>query len=234
LLVELLKERETEDVFEYVLRVLESVRKKGKIPVLILDELQVIGDLKIDDILIYRLFNFFITITKRLHLAHVFAVTSDSLFIERVYSEAMLQGRCRYLLVDDFDYETTKGFLRKYGFSDGEIKLVWEYFGGKPVYLVEAVKNRHRLKEFCEEQLRIRTGQIEEIVFKLEIENKKLFKEVVELLKEIERMERVRYRFVTDAISFLVRNNVVFADPTVKVVRPQSKLDLLAIKNLEI
>ena len=234
LLIEFLKEKEVEDVYEYVVTVFELLRERGKIPVLVLDELQVIGDLKIDDLLIYRLFNLLVSVTKKRHTAHVFAVTSDSLFIERVYSEAMLQGRCRYLLVDDFDFETTKGFLRKYGFSDSEIKLVWDYFGGKPVYLVEAVKNKHRLKEFCEEMLRIRIGQIEEIVFKLEIENKKLFKEVVELLKEIERVEKVRYRFITDAISFLVRNNVVFADPTVKVVRPQSKLDLLAVKNLEV
>ena len=169
-------------------------------------------------------------IQEELHCCHVFAVTSDSLFIERVYSEAMLQGRGDYLLVDDFDYKTTKGFLKRYGFNDEEIELTWNYFGGKPVYLVEAVKNKHRLKEFCEEQLRIRTGQIEEIVFKLEIENKKLFKEVVELLKEIGNRESIRYKFITDTISFLVKNNIVFADPTVKVVRPQSKLDLLAIK----
>jgi AAA+ ATPase superfamily predicted ATPase len=228
-LKQIFKEREFENVFVYLESFLTEIAKK-KMPVLIIDELQKIGDLKIDGYLIYELFNLFIRLTKELHCCHVFAVTSDSLFIERVYAEAMLQGRCRYLLVDDFDYETTKGFLRKYGFSKEEIELTWNYFGGKPVYLVEAVKNKHRLKEFCEEMLRIRIGQIEEIVFKLEIENKKLFKEVVELLKEIERMERVRYRFITDAISFLVKNNIIFADPTVKVVRPQSKLDLLAIR----
>ena len=37
----------------------------------------------------------------------VFAVSSDSLFIEKIYSDAMLEGRCDYLLVDDFDYEET-------------------------------------------------------------------------------------------------------------------------------
>jgi AAA+ ATPase superfamily predicted ATPase len=200
--------------------------------VLIIDELQKIGDLKIDGYLIYELFNLFIRLTKELHCCHVFAVTSDSLFIERVYAEAMLQGRCRYLLVDDFDFETTKGFLGKYGFSKEEIELTWNYFGGKPVYLVEAVKNKHRLKDFCEEMLRIRIGQIEEIVFRLEVEDVELFKKVVELLENVKEKGEVRYRFVTDAISFLVKNNVIFADPTVKVVRPQSKLDLLAIRRI--
>ena len=80
--------------------------------------------------------------------------------------------------------------------------------------------------------MRIRTGQIEEIIFRLEVDDKALFKDVVELLKEIGDGESIRYRFVTDAISFLVKNNVLFVDPTTKVVRPQSKLDLLAVKRV--
>jgi len=154
------------------------------------------------------------------------------LFIERVYAEAMLQGRCRYLLVDDFDRATTENFLKKYGFSDDEISIVWQYFGGKPVYLVEAIKNKHRLKEFCEEMLRIRIGQLEEIVFRLERDNKAQFKDVVEILNEFKNRDSVRYRFITDAISFLVKNNVIFADPTMKILKPQSKLDLLAVRRV--
>ncbi len=232
LLVEFLKEKEVEDVFEYIVTVFEILREKEKIPVLVLDELQVIGDLKIDDFLIYRLFNLFVSIAKKRHLAHIFAVTSDSLFIEKVYSEAMLHGRCRYLLVDDFNYDVTKGFLKKHGFSNEDVKLTWNYFGGKPVYLVEAVRNKHRLREFCEEMLRIRVGQVEEIVFKLKKENETMFKGVVELLKVVGNEENIRYKFITDVIRFLVRNNVLFADPTVKILKPQSKLDLLAIREI--
>jgi AAA+ ATPase superfamily predicted ATPase len=66
----------------------------------------------------------------------------DSLFIGRVYAKAMLQGRCRNLLFDDFDYENTKEFLKKCGFNDEKIKLTWNYFGGKPVHLVKAIRNR--------------------------------------------------------------------------------------------
>lgn len=135
LVEKVLGKNKPKNAFEYVFNVLSRIREKGKMPVLVLDELQTIGDLKINGLLIYELFNFFVTITKRYHLAHVFAITSDSLFLERVYSEAMLHGRCRYLLVDDFDCETTEGFLRKHGFSEEEIEPVWQYFGGKPIYL---------------------------------------------------------------------------------------------------
>lgn len=49
--------------------------------------------------------DFFVRLTKELHLAHVFVMTSDSISIERVYSEAMLDGRSDYVLIDDFEEE---------------------------------------------------------------------------------------------------------------------------------
>ena len=229
LLVEFLKRGEVEDVFEYIVTVFETVRKKGRIPVLVLDELQVIGDLKIDDLLIYRLFNLFVSITKKRHLAHVFAVTSDSLFMERVYTEASLHGRCRYLLVDDFDHSTAVEFLRKHGFSEDEIKLTWEYFGGKPVYLVEAVKERDRLREFCEEMLRIRKRQIKDSIYSLDEDFRHA---VLEILAQFREEEKITYEYLTEELVWCMKNNILFLDPVNELVKPQSRLDLLALRRL--
>jgi len=118
-----------EDVFEFLEDYFTEIAE-NKNPVLIVDELQVIGDVKVDDLLIYKLFNFFVRLTKELHLCHVFAVTSDSLFIERVYNEAVLHGRRRYVFIDNFDYETT--ILNEHGFSEEEKEKAWNYVGGKP------------------------------------------------------------------------------------------------------
>ncbi len=226
------KEGRPKDAFRYIVNIVKEIKTKGRSPVLILDELQKIGDVKIDDYLIYELFNLFVRLTKELHCCHVFAVTSDSLFIERVYSEAMLHGRCRYLLVDDFDYETTVKFLKKYGFSDSEIKLVWEYFGGKPVYLVEAVKNKHKLKEFCDEMLRVRIRQIKDFIYGLEEKDKDLYENVLKLFKEFEDKKMIEYERLSKEMKICVKNNVLFVDPDKSVVKPQSKLDLLAIRRI--
>jgi len=78
----LFKEKSYEDVFEFLEEYFTTIAK-NKRPVLIIDELQVVGDLKIDGLLMYKLFNFFIRLTKELHLCHIFAVSSDSLFIEK-------------------------------------------------------------------------------------------------------------------------------------------------------
>jgi AAA+ ATPase superfamily predicted ATPase len=200
--------------------------------VLVIDELQVIGDLKIDGLLIYKLFNFFIRLTKELHLAHVFVITSDSLFIEQVYSEAMLEGRCRYLLVDDFDNSTTINFLDKYKFSDTEKEVAWSYCGGKPVCLVELINARENRKRKAEEMLKIRKGQIEEIVYSLEVKDKKMFDAVVGVLSEFMEKEKIGYKYLSDEIKFLVGKNIIFADSANKELRPQSRLNLLAIREV--
>ncbi len=227
---EIFKEKAIENVFVYLESLLMEVSKKKK-PVLVLDELQKIDDVKINGPLIYELFNFFVGLTKESHLAHVFAITSDSLFLEKVYKEAMLHGRCDYLLVDDFDYDITVEFLRKYGFSKDEIELTWNYFGGKPVYLVKAIKNKHRLKEFCEEQLKLRFSQLLDTIYEVE-KNKELFDGVIELFKAINENEVIKYTKIDDPLKFCVKRNVLFVEPVNRIVKPQSRLDLLAVRKL--
>ncbi len=240
--LKLFKEKEVEDAFVYIETVLRAFYKNGQNPVLVIDELQVIGDLKVNGLLIYKLFNFFIRLTKELHLAHIFAISSDSLFIENIHSEAMLEGRCRYLLVDDFDRETTSTFLKKHGFTDDETNVAWEYFGGKPVYLIELANYENKGAK-AEELLMLRTGEI-----------KRTLKRVKELGSEIcieDRSYTVRYSGLVDALkhfvvqdeidrtivdeistAFLVGKNVLFVDPVKNIIKPQSRLELLAIREV--
>ena len=228
----LFKEKDVEDAFVYIETVLRAFCESGHAPVLVIDELQVIGDLKVDGLLIYKLFNFFIRLTKELHLCHVFAVTSDSLFIENVYSEAMLEGRCRYLLVDDFDEATTAAFLERHGFTDDEKAVAWNCCGGKPICLVELVNTEEDRKGKAEEMLKIRKGQIEEIVYSLEARDKEMFDAVMGMLSEFIGKEKVGYKYISDEIKFLVGKNIIFADSVNKELRPQSRLNLLAVREV--
>ena len=177
------------------------------IRVLIVDEQQKIGDVKINKYLIYELFNLFIRLTKELHLCHVFAVSSDSLFIERVYSEAMLEGRCRYLLVDDFNCEDATVFLGGHGFTDNEKAMAWEYCGGKPVCLIELINTEDNRENRAKEMLKIRKGQVEEIVYSLEAKDKKMFDGVMGVLSEFSGAETIKYKYLSAEIKFLVRKN---------------------------
>ncbi len=237
-----LVKRRTEDVFEFLVDFFTNVAKHKR-PILILDELQVIKDIEIDGKLIYKLFNLLVHLTKELHLCHVFCITSDSLFVESVYEEAMLQGRCDYMLVDDFDYDTTVKFLKSHDFEEEEIELVWNHFGGKPMYLIRALENRDDLRGFCERMLRIRASEIRGMLKRL----RELGDSIVVFGKEYE----VRYENVIDALRmfkdaevaraedvdevtkrYLIENNILFMNPIDGSIKPQSRLDLLAIRRV--
>jgi len=236
------KDNKPKNAFSYMIKLFEEVVHSGKQPVIVLDELQKIGDVNMNGSLIYELFNFFIDLTKELHLAHVFAITSDSLFLERVYSEAMLSGRCRYLMVDDFDYETTAAFLKSYGFTDEDVRVAWDYCGGKPVCLVELINCENRRGK-VEEMLTLRTGELETMLKRVnelgsemiieDIKYRVSHEKLVEVLESFAACEAIGMNEV-DEISktFLVKKNVLFVDPLTKMIKPQSRLDLLAIRDV--
>ncbi len=231
----LFKEKSYEDVFEFLEEYFTTIAK-NKRPVLIIDELQVVGDLKIDGLLMYKLFNFFIRLTKELHLCHIFAATSDSLFLEGVYSEAMLEGRCRYLLVDDFDYGATAAFLKKYGFTADETAVAWEYCGGKPVCLVELVNAKLDGEDVGSESkklLKIRTSQMLSIFDEISLGKIKYSeKDIIAEFKNFEQEEMIQYDRITEEKIFLAGRNVFFIDPTQRTIKPQSRLNLLALREV--
>jgi len=236
------KDNKPKNAFSYIIKLFLEVRASGKQPVLILDELQKIGDVKVNGFLIYELFNFFIDLTKEKHLAHVFVATSDSLFLEQIYSEAMLSGRCRYLLVDDFDYETTIAFLESYGFSDDEKKLVWYHCGGKPICLVELLNAEER-EEKVRELLGMRIGAIEGLIedarefgYRISYGEKEIVLNEEDILKGLDKFENknhLKANELSKSVKLgLIKANILFLDPVKQILKPQSRLELLAIREV--
>jgi AAA+ ATPase superfamily predicted ATPase len=237
----LFKEKSYEDIFEFLEEYFTTIAK-NKRPVLIIDELQVVGDLKINGLLMYKLFNFFIRLTKELHLCHIFAVSSDSLFIENVYSEAMLDGRCRYLLVDDFDYETAAALVEGHGFTDDEKAVAWEYCGGKPVCLMELIYADNR-GQIAKDMLKTRVTQLKDLLDYLDYTKPRIMIGDDEYLVEKGDIADILNRFVDmeyiddeglnrPAKHFLIKDNILFLNPHTGIIKPQSRLNLLAIQEV--
>jgi len=226
------KEKSNEDVFNYLEEYFKNIAKH-KIPVLIIDELQVIGDMDIDGKLIYRLFNFFIRLTKELHICHVFALSSDSLFIEKIYNEAMLQGRANFVLVDDFDEETTKKFLEKYKFSKEEQEYIYKNIGGKPgdiINLIYARKTGEEIADHIKEEIESKKNAFLFMFAK----NKEKIERILEMFKKFKDNEKINFSKEIDIeiLEFLVKNNILFIDVSTMDIKPQSKVDLIAIREI--
>ena len=236
------KKDKSKDMFKYMEQFFVEISTK-RTPILIIDELQVIGDIKIDGFLVYKLFNFFIRLTKELHLCHVFAVSSDSLFIEQVYSEAMLQGRSRHLLVDDFSEELTMNFLDEYGFTDVEKELAWDYCGGKPIYLVELVNAGENREKKAEEMLGMRIGAIEGLIedarefgYKISYGEERIVlgeEHILKSLEEFRDRDYIKSSELSKSVKLgLIKENILFLDSVKQIIKPQSRLDLLAIREV--
>jgi len=237
-------EEKPKNAFRYILKVIREVEKKNKIPIIIIDELQKIGDVKVNGLLIYELFNFFIRLTKELHLCHVFALSSDSLFIEKVYSDAVLEGRVRYIMVDDFDKETAKRFLKKYKFSVEEQESALNYAGGKPSHLVDLIeaKANNKIKEKIKEDITKRKGEIRQRLYYVKEIGKTIafgeamvklsHEKIIEVMEKFKDNEIWEYKVVTPEIVYLVSENIIFVDPLKSIIKPQSGKDLIGIREI--
>ena len=225
------------DLFHYLERLMKKFVEGRKKPVLILDEMQVLKDElnAVGQPLLARLFNFAVRMTKETHLCHVLCATSDCLFVDLVYNNARLEGRAKYLLVDDLEKGTAFRMYEEFGFEDKE--LVWEYIGGKIGDIVSLFEEKKRgysegeaLKRMFKDQV-ARLKDFLEAVAEGERGNVNI-KEVKEALRKIKE-EEIRFDEIPRKIrQFLIQENILFYNPLEGMVRPQSRLLWRAIREV--
>ena len=106
--------------------------KKFHKPVLILDEIQNLSHSGLDNQELAQLMNFLITVTKRLHLAHVIIVTSDCLFIDEIAKLASMEEASEYLYVGDLPKSSVLEWLKEEGMPIHLAKKTYDVVGGRP------------------------------------------------------------------------------------------------------
>ncbi len=89
---------------------------------------------------------------------------------------------------------------------------------------------------------RIRKGQIDQRIRVLKIVSKKiLFEEetidlkydhITKILEVFLDEESYAYEVITPEIAYLVKANILFVDPVSGIIKPQSRLNLLAIREV--
>ncbi len=226
------------DLFDYLESVMRRLKEKNFVPVLVLDEMQVIKDeLNTTGMpLLARLFNFLVRMTKETHLCHSLCSTSDCLFIENIYNNARLEGRVRYVLVDDLEKEEAFKVYEEFGFENKE--LIWNYVGGKfgdLVKLFEIKKEGLSEKEILQKMLKDELGRIRWMLRMIENGEKKgpSIEEIKKVFAKFAKKEKIEESKIKGKVlRFLIEENILFYNPMEGVVRPQSKLVWRAIKKL--
>ena len=131
----------TLDPFVVMEKELIKIAKKGKKPVIIIDELQALEDIYINGQrdLLKELFNFFVAMTKESHLCHVMIASSDGYFMNRIYNDSKLTKtssffEVNYLVKPDvqcwLNHLEQESGLTAYTLTDKQIEMIWKYLGG--------------------------------------------------------------------------------------------------------
>ncbi len=244
--------RRIKNIYRYLKELFIGIREKRKMPVLILDELQMLKDISLNGnrSLLKSFFQFLVALTKVEHLAHVFCVSSDSLFIEYVYSATELEGRAKYILVDDFEKKETLEFIDfltkellkgKIILSKKEKEKIYELVGGKPVYLISIINDlkTKSLDEVLSYLLQDEKAKIKMFLNLLEEEEKIEVKDKIKIVKKeeiIKTLKKFKDSFVIsienvkpEVYYYLVKKNILFLDPINEILKPQSRLTYHAI-----
>ncbi len=224
-----------ENPFSYMRRELERVRERGLRPVIVFDELQKVKEVYMNGEsrqrpLVRELFNFFVRLTKVLHLSHVIVMTSDTFFIENVYVDSALKNTSEFYLVDFFDDETAVRIMTQEGMDEKTARDVIDRVGGAPWIMERILSNGNPSEKIQELFLQSKSrllGYIDE---------KKMRGEDVEITYET--MRKVLEREFPESeeglkeIRRLVEAEILFYDPLRREIRFQTKLDERAVREL--
>ncbi|AEF97285.1 ATP-binding protein [Methanotorris igneus] len=238
------KKEKSGDIYQYIEYLFAELNKKGKIPILIFDELQMIKELTLNGKrpLLKSLFQFLVSLTKEQHLCHVFCLTSDSLFAEYVYNTGELGGRAKYLLVDDFDKETALKFMDflsedilKRKLTKEEKELIYSYVGGKPVDIIYVIENlKHKtLNNILNEMLNGEISKLSYFLEEIEENDKEVHNFLINALKLFKDNYIIDDRKIKKNVrELLITKNILFLNPTNRTIKPQSFLTWNAIKKV--
>lgn len=235
-----------DDAFVYLEEFFQGLVVTGQRPVFVLDELQMVKKVAnaAGRLLLDKLFNFMVRMTKETHLCHSLAVTSDSLFIEQISGNARLEGRSRCFLVDDLDRDRALHVYDQFGFRDKQ--LIWSHIGGKIGDMVR-LKVELRLglseKDALKQMLGETTSRLEDILeeardgfLQMEHKGKDIPLDIEKIMETLAMLipEGSVKKGKISAIyrKFLIEENVLFQEPVKGMLYPQGQLVRLAIEEL--
>ena len=226
------------DAFEEMRARLERDMGRGRRPVIVFDELQKLKDVYLNSSnnqrsLVKELFNFFVRLTKVLHLSHVIVMTSDTFFIEEVYTDSTLENTSVYFKVDFFNEKTAVEILSSEGIEKSTASEIVSWIGGVPWMMEEVLENKEEPMETVKALYKAVKMRIREILGNMYEEDPNKAEEVKVVLRKLLEGGRVETEGKDRKhVKELVEKEVLFYDPLDGVVSFSTKLHERAAKEL--
>ncbi len=214
------------DPFKVMEKEFITLTKKGIKPVLIIDELQAL------DKIYLNISNFFVAMTKESHLAHIIIASSDGYFLNIVHNDSKLKKCSEFYKVDYISKDDVMEWLlnletyskiKDYTLTEEDAEKIWDTVAGS-MWEIQNVLGKlfdtpldEVLTNYKQKMQGIITDYIVTIGRK---EREKILRHFVNhdslLKKDIDETDE-------ELLKEMVRNNVLYFDPTRAVYYPQGK-----------
>lgn len=240
--VEVLKGMEKGEIDPFFIMEKEFLKRKqeGVKPVIIIDELQAIEDIYLDSgkdrALIIELFNFFVAMTKESHLAHIIIASSDGYFINTVYNDSRLKKTSRFYKIDYLEKKDVYKWLlnlqkyskiKDYTLTEEDAGKIWNSLGGSMWEIQDLLNDLFNTP--VDEALALYIKKIKGMIaYYIGADEKK--EKVLRLFLDKDNANikdfinaGIKKEEVETVMRDMVRNNILYFDPTEAVYYPQGK-----------
>jgi hypothetical protein len=228
------------DPFKVMKEKFIQLREKTVKPVLIVDELQALDKIYMNDDkdkrLIIELFNFFVAMTKESHLAHIIIASSDGYFLNTIYTDSRLKKASLFYKMAYLAKEDVMEWLlnlekysriKDYTLSQADAEKIWDTVGGS-MWEIQDILTK-LFKTPIDEALDLHKKAIKaaiEYYIGTDLRKEKVLHVFLE--KEAVRIrDFIHVGIILDEIDGLlqdmVRNNILYFDPTAALYYPQGK-----------
>ena len=186
-----IKERRI-NLFDVLLEKIEEEKERVRIPIIIIDEIQKLRDIYIrngngERELLKEFLNFCIRLTKEKHLSNVAILTSNTVFIERIYNDAKMKKTSEFMKISHLSRDEVYEWLgEEECMRDEDIELIWEYVGGCIIDVYKVINkvrnNGISLREALERERWLAYTEIDEYLAFFKEDEESFF---IEVVKEI-------------------------------------------------
>jgi len=120
--------------------------------------------------LLKEFLNFCVALTKETHLSHVVILTSNTIFLNKIYNDSKLKETSIFKLISHPDKIIAKKLLIDLGYNDEQIKLIIDYYGTiltrllKVAQFIKPNESMEKLKEFLEKEKLDAYMQIDDLI----------------------------------------------------------------------
>ncbi len=246
-----IKERRI-NLFAELIRKFEKIDKKK---IFIIDEIQVLEEIYIngEKELLKEFLNFCVALTKETHLSHVVILTSNTIFLNKIYNDSKLKETSDFKLIEHPKKEIAIKLLKDLGYSDDKIDLALEYYGTTLTLLIKLYSyikpdsSIDELKKYLESEALDAKMQIRSLL--TFADRKQNYKELF-TKDEREIFLEIAKKIVTDGfieigklkidedlklkkvIDIFCEKEILFYNPQTGIITPNSKIYLKGMEQI--